>query len=318
VLDLSVILCTYNRAESLRKTLNSFSSVTVDSSIRWELIVVDNNSTDPTPEICEQFKVRTPLTYCFEPKQGLSCARNRGIEEAQGKLIVFTDDDVDVDPNWMNALCAGAQRYPEAGFFGGPIYAKWESPPPAWLARHASDLLCGLAVQYDRGKDDPFLKEGEASFIGANMMFRKQVFEAGIRFREDIGRKGGDLTGLEDTVFIGSLLKAGYRGVFIPEAKIFHRNPKERMTEQYLRKWYIGAGRGLYRVNPVRYNQYLFFGTPRFLWRKLIFAALQYILTRWLCLSKLWVPAECEMALTWGKILEYREDRGTDQRNHTG
>jgi glycosyltransferase involved in cell wall biosynthesis len=306
-MKISVILCTYNRAESLRKTLESFASATVDRTIVWDLILIDNNSMDQTREVCDQYKEKIPIKYCFERAQGQSAARNRGIKEAQGALLAFTDDDVDIDPNWIKALCVGAEQHPEADFFGGPVFPQWEVPPPAWLARHSAGLLCGPAVHYERKAEGLELKAGEGFFVGANMMFRRNIFDAGFRFREDLGLKGSEAIRMEDNVFIKDLLTAGYRGIYIPDAIIFHRNPKERMTERYMLKWHIGCGRGFVRVETDRVKHPLVFGIPRYLWRELVTHSLRFIITRIFCSSTRWVPAECNMAITWGQILEFRQ-----------
>lgn len=318
-MKLSVIVCTYNRADQLRRTLESLAGMRVAPALSWELLVIDNNSTDSTPEVSRQFQKRLPIQYFFERRQGLSAARNRGIREARGELLVFTDDDVDVDANWVNALCAGAEQGSAAFFFGGPIQTRWEAPPPAPLARHATGCLSGLAVYYVRTARNPYLEAGETSFIGANMMFRKSVFEAGFRFRENLGRKGTDLTGHEDTVLMRELVRAGYRGYYIADAMVFHRTSPERMTERYLRQWHIGAGRGVVQLDPGSPDQPRLADAPRYLWRKLVAATLRFAVSRWTCRSAVWVPAECEMALTWGQILEHRKlSRGPERVGREG
>ena len=305
-MNLSVIICTYNRAESLRKTLDRLVSATIVPSLSWELLIIDNHSTDHTRDVCQRYQDRIPLKYLFESQQGQSAARNRGIREAVGELLAFTDDDVDIDPNWMNALYAGAKQNPDAGFWGGPVYPRWEVPPPAWLVQHDPGLLNGLAVHYERNIESPVLHKGEPSFIGANMMFRRQVFQSGFRFCEKIGLKGTDQIRLDDTVFINDLLQAGCRGVYLADAKVFHRNSKERMTERYLRQWHVGSGRTLVRLESERIKRHLTFGAPRYLWRQLLSASSRFGFTRLFCNAKQWVPAECAMALTWGQIVEHR------------
>src|SRR5581483_10266688 len=117
-MHISVVICTYNRAASLRRTLETFCSISAPPGIQWELLLMDNNSKDDTREICRQFESKLPLRYIFVLEQGKSNALNRSTLEAKSDLILYTDDDIDVDPNWMAAYWRAAQKNPEANFFG--------------------------------------------------------------------------------------------------------------------------------------------------------------------------------------------------------
>jgi glycosyltransferase involved in cell wall biosynthesis len=282
------------------------SALKVDSNLKWELIIVDNNSTDNTRAIYDRYQNALPLTYCFERNQGQSAARNRGICEAHGDLLAFTDDDVDVDKEWINAMCKGAKSNPGASFFGGPVFPKWEVPPPAWLARHSNRLLNGMSVHFEQDVDTPNPVTEDLLFFGANMMFRKEIFNKGFRFREDLGLKGNNATRQEDSEFIIQLLKNGYQGIYLPNAKVCHRNPKERMTERYLREWFVGAGKCDVRLGQIVSSSYMLFGAPCYLWRNLLEFGIRYVFTRWTKPSDVWLRAEISMARTWGMIVELR------------
>src|SRR5438045_9093813 len=107
-MKVTLVVCTYNRADSLGTTAHSVASLTMPESVEWEVLLVDNNSSDRTREVCEEFCRRYPgrFRYLFEPKQGLSHARNAGVREACGDIVAFTDDDVIVQPTWLHNLTA--------------------------------------------------------------------------------------------------------------------------------------------------------------------------------------------------------------------
>src|ERR1700677_4197251 len=105
-MDVTVIICSYNRCRSLAKTLESVAASTFTDGRKWEVLVIDNNSKDQTREVAEDFCRRYPdhFRYLFEPRQGKSNALNLGISEARGEVLAFTDDDVTVEPSWLQKL----------------------------------------------------------------------------------------------------------------------------------------------------------------------------------------------------------------------
>ena len=132
--DISVIICTYNRAEMLRETLESWLPVqNVGPDV--ELIIVDNNSTDHTQQVVESFRPACPsqLRYVCETNVGLSYARNRGIKEASANIVVFVDDDVYFDKDWLNALLKAFNDNPEISCVGGKSIPKFEVDKPDWI-----------------------------------------------------------------------------------------------------------------------------------------------------------------------------------------
>ena len=149
-MDVSVIVCTRNRASSLKRTLQSLADLSVPAGLCWEMIVVDNNSTDDTPDVIAGFSGVLPLVAAFEARDGLSNARNRGVQAAAGTYMVWTDDDVVVDRQWLAAYVEAFRRWPEAAVFGGKIIPVYEEPSPAW-ARDAHDELAPLMACRDFG-----------------------------------------------------------------------------------------------------------------------------------------------------------------------
>jgi glycosyltransferase involved in cell wall biosynthesis len=303
----SVILCTWNRCESLQRTLETFCALEIPADWNWELLVVDNNSTDATRSVCESFASRLPVRHLFEARQGKSHALRRGIEAAGSGLLVFTDDDVDVDPRWLRELHDAAGRHPGATFFGGKILPRWETPPPRWLEQHSGGLLAGVTVHYDRGDVERALGAEEVPFFGANLALRRRVFADGFEFRTDIGPSGAEPTREEETELQKRLRAAGHHGVYSPAAVVHHRNPPHRMTERYVREWFKGAG--ICEARLKHYDGMRWFGVPPRVWQRLVSNAVKYSLTRWHAPSRVWVRAERKMAKAWGMIIEYRRQR---------
>lgn len=151
--DLSVVVCTYNRCESLKDTLKALAAQQTDTGTLWELLVIDNNSKDQTKAVCEaaarSFPV--PLRYVFEGKQGLSAARNRALQEVRGTWMLFTDDDVLPHPDWVRVMLR-AFKETEADCLSGKILPLWETAPPAWLDDNR--MLYGDLAMLDNG-DQP-------------------------------------------------------------------------------------------------------------------------------------------------------------------
>src|SRR5689334_7868892 len=120
-MDVTVAICTWNRARLLDSTLAQFCKLRIPDGLTWELLVVDNNSTDDTRAVIEKYSGRLPVRRLLEAEQGASPARNRAIAEAAADLLLFTDGDVLVDEGWLAAYVEAAERWPNAGFFGGLI-----------------------------------------------------------------------------------------------------------------------------------------------------------------------------------------------------
>ena len=236
-MDASVVICTFNRCGSLRMTLDGLEQMRIDPDTEWEVVVVDNNSTDATRSTVKEAGAGFPckLRYAFEGKQGLSHARNRGIEVARGRILAFTDDDVAVDRCWLgNILSEFAEG--EVACIGGKILPIWEEPPPFWLG---GDLLNILALQ-DLG--DRRIRLDAPVVWGANLSFRSSVFRKHGLFETGLGNTGGKLYGGEETKFVGQLLERGENVLYCPNVLVHHRIPGARLKKSYFRKWFYDKG----------------------------------------------------------------------------
>jgi glucosyl-dolichyl phosphate glucuronosyltransferase len=245
------VLCTYNRCDSLAQTLSSASALQLPDAVDWEILVVDNNSGDRTRLVVEDFCRRFPgrFRYLFEPQQGLCHARNAGIREARGDIIAFMDDDVTVEPTWLQNLTAALHNGKWAGA-GGRVVPTWTCSPPQWLsldARYAK----GPLVMFDCG---PVAHELSDPPFGANMAFRKQMFEKYGEFRSDLDRCGGSLISNGDTEFGSRLLEAGESLRYEPSAVVYHPVPEDRLNKNYFLAWWFGKGRSDIRQRGIPHD----------------------------------------------------------------
>lgn len=239
-MDITVILCTYNRCEFLAKALNSVGIQEVPDSLSWEVLVVDNNSSDRTKEVVGQFCRQHPgrFRYLFERQPGKSYALNAGIRASLGSVLAFMDDDVTVSPKWLasltSSLCDGS--HPGAG---GRIVPIWDCPPPKWLPS-LQGLALGPLVSFDLGQEPGPLR---ATPSGTNMAFRREMFDKYGNFRTDLGpRPGSEIRG-EDSEFSCRLLSAGESLRYEPSAIVYHPVPANRLRKRYFLDWWFDKAR---------------------------------------------------------------------------
>jgi glycosyltransferase involved in cell wall biosynthesis len=251
-MKLTVILCTYNRGQLLAKALESVAASTVPPSVEWEVLVVDNNSRDQTREIVRDFCGRYPgrFRYLFEPEQGKSYALNSGIREAQGDVLAFMDDDATVEATWLRNL-TGALHNGKWGGAGGRIVLQWPSSLPGWVSVEGPLARHGFPG-FDQG---PEAKELIGPPFGANMAFRKEMFEKHGAFRADLGPNPGSEIRSEDTEFGRRVIAAGEHLRYEPSAVVYHPVPEERINKKHFLKWWFDHGRATareFQVRPVR------------------------------------------------------------------
>lgn len=240
-IKISVVICTWNRAESLKRTLDSIKSMYVPNDLKWELIIVDNNSTDNTKEIVEEYKMKSELNivYVFEEKRGLANARNKGIKEARGEIISFMDDDIIVERNWLINILKAFEIYNPA-VLGSRVLIKSELPLPKWFSKNVSDPL-GV---FDRGNNIIIADNNYNGLIGigANMSFKREVFNKVGFFRTDLGRKGNKLYMGEETELYWRIKNIGEKCMYYPFAVVYHCVDSKRMSKNYIRRWFFRLG----------------------------------------------------------------------------
>ena len=245
-MKISVILCTYNRSASLGKALESVAASTLPSSIDWEVLVIDNNSRDQTREVVKSFCDRYPhrFRYAFEPQPGKSNALNRGIREARGSVLAFTDDDVTVEPTWLQNLTAGLDSGEWSGA-GGRVRPARSFEAPHWLPLEGPHNMGGILAIFDLGETP---RQLDRPPIGNNMAFRKEMFEKYGCFRSDLGPRPGSEIRDEDTELGRRLLAAGERLRYEPSAVIYHDVPEKRLEKRYFLTYWFDTGRTMIRT----------------------------------------------------------------------
>ena len=267
---ISVIICTYNRCESLKDTLDSFLKLSKDAIFNYEIIIVDNNSNDRTKVIVGTYKQKFDgiLKYIFEPQQGVSYARNRGIIESKGEILVFTDDDVTLDNNWIASI-HNCFRTTNCDGLGGRILPQYPNGTPGWIRKHKR-VLAGPLPYYDYGTDSKiFAVKGMMPFVGANMAYKKKCFDDAGLFREDLGPGKGTMG--DDTEVFLRIQKHGFLLVYCGNALVWHRMEKNRMNLRYIARWWMASGRYTARVKKEQEEGMVYlFGLPRYIFRELL------------------------------------------------
>jgi glucosyl-dolichyl phosphate glucuronosyltransferase len=224
-MNVSIIICTRNRADSLEQTLKALSLVEVPAGFQIEIVVVDNGSTDHTAKVVKNRDWGISVRYVFEPSPGLSKARNAGLAAAGGEILLFTDDDVVPAKNWLERIATPLiQR--ECDAVVGRIDLAQELCRP-WITPQNT---ASLAVFEGPG-------DGPLHLIGANMGFHRNVLERVPAFDFELG--AGALGSAEEILFSWQLLEAGFRLRYIPEAGVVHYPEISRL----LRANCLSAGR---------------------------------------------------------------------------
>lgn len=232
---LSVVICTYNRAQILADTLESLFISQHGDLDKLEVLVIDNNSTDGTRNAANEWLQRFPCgRYVFESRQGLSHARNAGLASASTPLIAYMDDDIYFRAGWAAQLLAAAKRNPGVDIFGGRIDPVYEAGRPEWLP----DGMAGVYSALQLGDAERPLVFPETP-IGANMIIRTEAARRIGGFDVNLGRKGTNLLSNEELEFFRFADQLGMRMIYLPDVAVEHRIPAERSTpEWFVRRYY--------------------------------------------------------------------------------
>ncbi|MDR3057858.1 MAG: glycosyltransferase family 2 protein [Prevotella sp.] len=240
-MKLSVIFCTYNREKYLYNALKSIA--TQDFPYQdYEIVMVNNNSTDSTEKICKKFQDDYPqmdFRYFLETNQGLSYARNRGVKESRGDILIFVDDDATVFDFYLSFIKLFFEAHPEVSACGGPIVPVYEVEKPKWLSHYTEQLIGGALYEGDKVK--PF-RNGKYPG-GGNSAFRKEVFEKYGLFNVDLGRKGTGLIGAEEKDLYDRLTRGGEVFYYLPQMGIHHYIPEKKLTESHFKELTYSIGK---------------------------------------------------------------------------
>jgi GT2 family glycosyltransferase len=225
-LRVTVAVITYNRSRFLKETLAGLVRQDYPAD-RWELLVIDNNSTDDTREVVSSFLSSAPSPrWILEARPGLDHGRNRAVGESRCDVIVLVDDDILMEPDWLTRLVApfSSQNSHSIGVVGGEVIPVFPDGIPAWL--EGSHRPLGFR------KDSGALPPGQAP-MGANFAFPKWVFERFGTFDTSLDRKGAMLFGGGDSEMIRRVRSVGLEAWFVPGAKVLHQIPAGRLSLRY-------------------------------------------------------------------------------------
>lgn len=237
----SFITCTYNRDKYIGQTLQSVCNQTYADN-NHEIIVIDNNSTDNTASICEEFRAEYPnknFRYFKEMNQGLSFALNRGIKEAQGEFLIFVDDDETIIPQHLERLDNHLRTYPEAVLCGTPVIPVYEIPEPKWMSRFTQRLIGGY---FDQGKEVKILEAKNYPGTG-HTIIKKELYERYGNYNTELGRKGTSLIGAEDKDMFNRLKNNNIVCYYLPDIPIYHHIPPNKMTDEFFHKLTYSIGK---------------------------------------------------------------------------
>ena len=232
-LDVTVLIATRDRAELLARTLESLAGQR--TAAQWEVIVVDNGSTDSTAQVLADFAPRLPLTSIYFPVPGKNRALNRGINIARGSLALFTDDDIDLLPNWIESLFRASQGFADDSVFCGPIVPRFELEPPDWMRRHWFAGVAFADFRPDQG-EGPLV--GKRLPCGGNLGIRLSILQK-YAYREDIGPGGTDFAMGSELELLVRLTADGYRSIFVPGAGVAHHVGRRQLAN----RWQFGRAR---------------------------------------------------------------------------
>lgn len=237
----SIIICTYNREKYIRPLLESLTKNDYPTT-DYEIVLVDNNCTDNTHYVCKVFAQAHPeiaFRYVVEPEQGLSAARNKGIKEAKGDIIIYVDDDALVDTDYIRIYAEHFASHPQTMAAGGPIEPLYETKEPSWMSPYTKALLTAWMNYGDKVCEYP---NGRYPG-GGNAAYRKTVFDQVGLFNTELGRKGSALLASEEKDIFDKMKALGMLVLYLPTPVLHHIIPQAKLEEDYFNRLTLQIGR---------------------------------------------------------------------------
>jgi len=232
VMDISVVICTWNNSKQMEITLEAISRCAIPEDLEWELVAVNNNCTDDTDLVVQKFRNRLPIKYIKESHQGLSRARNAGVQSASGKLVIFTDDDVKPCREWITNYWLAYKERPSMYFFGGPLKSEFQGRKPD---EELLALAFGSVKGYSRG-EHPKKLDSKDFFLSANWACPLEMLKISGGFDVDKGLSASSSrvrTGEEDDL-MRRLRRLDMTGWYIPKAVIIHMVPEHKCNLRHI------------------------------------------------------------------------------------
>ena len=284
-MDLTLLVCTFNRSHDLRELLQTAVVQETDGTFSYEVLVVDNNSTDDTRAVVDAFLGRSDgkVRYLFEGRQGKSHALNSGLGAARGAIVNITDDDFILPPDWAKKIVAALAANPDRSFVGGKILPLWQGDVPRWLGRN---MWSPIALVDYGDRPLPVDSGNQLCIIGCS--FRRADLEALDGYRSDLGVSKGLIGSVEDVEILQRLIKSGRHGLYLPDIFCHHKVQANRLTKAYYRRWHVGHGRfyALLRDEVFERSPARLFDVPSHMYSHAAAAALAW------CKWCLWRPNE--------------------------
>lgn len=238
---LTAIICTYDRAKYIGNLLGSIAANDLPTA-DYEILLVDNNCTDDTHQICLDFAAMHPevnFRYTHEKEQGLSAARNRGIKEAKGDILVYIDDDALVDNHYLRDYAEWFEQHPETMACGGPILPLYKTREPEWMTPYTRALLTAWMDYGNKVREYP-----QGRFPGGgNAAYRKCVFEQVGLFNTSLGRKSGNLMGSEEKDIFDKMHSLGMQVLYLPTPVLHHIIPQYKLEQDYFNRLTLQIGK---------------------------------------------------------------------------
>lgn len=237
---ISIIICTYNRDKYIYNVLKSI----IDNDFsheKYEIILINNNSNDFTESECKRFQNDYPeinFRYFIENNQGLSYARNRGIKESQGDILIYIDDDATVNDLYLKTYADFFDRNKMIYAAGGPIIPHYETQEPKWMSHYTKQLITGYLY-----KGNKIIKFSQGSYPGGgNAAYRKEVFDKVGLFNVDLGRKGNSLVGAEEKDIFDKMTMQGLQFYYLPNAILYHIISDSKLSDDYFTRLTFSIG----------------------------------------------------------------------------
>jgi glucosyl-dolichyl phosphate glucuronosyltransferase len=274
--DLTLLVCTFNRSRDLREMLETALAQETDGTCTYEVVVVDNNSSDDTRAVVESFTARghRNLRYFFEGTQGKSHALNTGLAAARGGIYTIADDDFILPPEWVKRIYEGFRAHPDASFVGGKVLPLWQGDAPEWLG---VEQWSAIALA-DYGDEEFYTDESHQVCLLA-CSFRRSDVEAVGGYRSGLSVSNGLIGGVEDLEILQRLWKAGRKGIYLPGLAFHHKVPRNRLTKTYYRRWHVGHGRFYATMHDADFERSAarLFDVPAHMYKQAVAAALDWV-----------------------------------------
>lgn len=238
---LSIIICTYNRDKYIYNVLKSLAENTLSKNL-YEIVLINNNCTDQTSRECSRFAQDYPdvrFRSYIETNQGLSHARNRGIKESQGEILVYVDDDALVNKEYLQTYADFFHNHPDIDAAGGPIIPQYETAEPSWMSYFTKALITGYKYLGDKEREFP--KNDYPG--GGNAAYRSDVFKKVGLFNIKLGRKGDSLIGAEEKDIFDKMTALGMRFFYLPNAILYHLIPEKKLSKEYFDRLTYSIGK---------------------------------------------------------------------------